>query len=525
MTARSREEAIRWGDRSLHGGDWQAARSAYERALFLAPRHPAAALRLASLSRLEGKFDLALHHYNGVLENCPGNANALIGMAGVFIAQGRIPEAQAAAELVLESDSNHWQAASTWFVALHYRSDLTARDIGQAAHWLRKRFSLQKDGIPPGPKREVCSGPLRVGYLSPDFREHSVACFLRPVIEAHDRTRFIWFAYSLSRFADKATAAFRKSFDHWRDLEPEKVGAAVDIIRRDRLDVLVDLAGHFGSVNPAIFSHCPGPIQTHYLGFCGTTGITGMNYRFSDPVADPETCSDEETSTETIIRLPRGFHAYRPLIETPEPTSPPRQKNGFLTFGSFNAYPKLNDDVIALWTALLRLAPSARLVLKCESFADPSVQNACLRRFAKHGIGADQIRLQPPVFAYAGHFGSYSDIDVALDPFPYNGVTTTCDALWQGVPVATLAGERHSGRVGASLLRQAGLETWVFSDRDAFLTGLLECIREPDLHLPDRRSLSARFRERQRTRAPELARDLEDSYERLSRSHRLGPPA
>lgn len=190
MNASSREEAICCGDQSLHAGDWQAARSAYERAKSLAPNHPAAALRLASLSRIEGKFDLALQHYNSVLQNLPGNAAALIGTAGVFIAQGRIPEAQAAAELVLECDPNHWQAASTWFVTLHYRNELTAGDLGKAAHWLRERFPLQQNGSPPESQGEVRSDPLRVGYLSPDYREHSVACFFRPVIEAHDRTRF-----------------------------------------------------------------------------------------------------------------------------------------------------------------------------------------------------------------------------------------------------------------------------------------------------------------------------------------------
>jgi predicted O-linked N-acetylglucosamine transferase (SPINDLY family) len=246
--------------------------------------------------------------------------------------------------------------------------------------------------------------------------------------------------------------------------------AIADQVRRDGIEFLVDLAGHTAENRLLVFAHKPAPVQVTWLGYPGTTGMPVIDYRITDDIADPPGEADNYHS-ETLVRLPQGFLCYGPPQDAPDVSGLPARKNGHITFGSFNNLPKINPEVIALWSRLLDQVADSRLLLKSKQFADAQVRQRFLDLFSVRGIGAERVRLLPMAATTADHLALYRQVDIALDPFPYNGVTTTCEALWMGVPVITLRGERHAGRVGASILSRMGLEELVAENQDQY-TGI-----------------------------------------------------
>jgi predicted O-linked N-acetylglucosamine transferase (SPINDLY family) len=226
---------------------------------------------------------------------------------------------------------------------------------------------------------------------------------------------------------------------------------------KDGIDILVDLAGHTAENRLLVFARKPAPVQITWLGYPNTTGMPVMDYRLTDEIADPPGEAGHYHS-ETLIRLPDGFLCYSPPDDAPEVSGLPARQSVRITFGSFNNLPKINEAVIALWSRLLLQVPQSDLLLKSKQFADAHVRQRFLDLFTSHGIAAERITLQPRVPSTAGHLALYDRVDIGLDPFPYNGTTTTCEALWMGVPVITLRGDRHAGRVGASLLTRVGLK-------------------------------------------------------------------
>jgi predicted O-linked N-acetylglucosamine transferase (SPINDLY family) len=227
--------------------------------------------------------------------------------------------------------------------------------------------------------------------------------------------------------------------------------------------VLVDLAGHTLNNHLTVFAMRAAPVQATWIGYPNTTGLAAMDFRLSDAICDPP--GDETLQSERLIRLPHGFLCYRPAAEAPQPGLPPEG----LTFASFNAVPKISTGVIAAWAAILRQLPRAGLRLKAPDLGNPLARQRLLQAFATHGIGPKQLELLPMLAARRDHFAAYQGVDVALDTFPYNGTTTTCEALWMGVPVLTLRGKAHAGRVGASLLHRVGLDELIADGVDAYV--------------------------------------------------------
>jgi len=241
-------------------------------------------------------------------------------------------------------------------------------------------------------------------------------------------------------------------------------------IKEDAVDILVDLAGHTAGNRLLVFAAGAAPIQMTYLGYPNTTGIPPelMRYRITDAQADPAGPADS-MDTEELLRLPHTFLCYRSPAECPDPAPPPFAKNGFITFGSFNNLAKVNSFVMHLWSHMLQAIPRSRIMLKAKSFADVQVRDRIIREFAARGIVADRIALVRPDPAYVDHLRHYGDIDIALDPHPYNGTTTTCEAMWMGVPVITLTGDVHRSRVGVSLLSNVGLAEFIAATPDEYV--------------------------------------------------------
>ena len=306
---------------------------------------------------------------------------------------------------------------------------------------------------------------LRVGWLSGDFRRHSVAYFTEALFEAHDRTRFEWLAYDTSPAGDDVTERLKVQVAGWVSAEAMSDDELAARISADGVHILVDLAGHTAGGRPGVLARRPAPVQISYLGYPTSTGLPAIGWRISDDIIDPggeDICCDE-----TVLRMPAGMFCYRP--DTHLDVGPlPALRNGHITFGSFNNIAKMSPATLALWAGVLRAVPGSRLLLKARSLATPSLQHRLQAAFAAHGVAADRLRLESWADDLDGHLAVYREVDIALDTYPYNGATTTCEALWMGVPVLSLAGATHVSRAGASILHAAGLDDWVMYSADEF---------------------------------------------------------
>ncbi|WP_109105588.1 glycosyltransferase family 41 protein [Azospirillum sp. TSO35-2] len=337
-----------------------------------------------------------------------------------------------------------------------------------------RRFD-ERFGQPPVPapaphaNRRDPDKRLRIGYLSVEFREHLGAYFLTPLFEAADRQGFEIVCYSIlpDSHADAFTARFKAQADGWRTVGDLDDTALAAQIRADGIDILVDLAGHSGLNRLPMLAHRPAPVQVTWLGYPNGTGMEAVGYRIVDAISDPPGPTDAHAA-ETLVRLPVPFLCFRPPANAPAVVPLPAGATGSVTFGSFNKLSKITDGTVALWAEVLRRVPDSRLLLKDRPLSDAGTAKALRARFAAAGIEPDRLELVGHIQDAAGHLAAYNRIDIALDPHPYNGTITTCDTLWMGAPLVTLAGGRHAARVGASLMTAVGLPELVATTPDGY---------------------------------------------------------
>lgn len=332
--------------------------------------------------------------------------------------------------------------------------------------WARKHAGDPQDDFPDiSPDR---NRRLRVGFLSGDFRQHSVGYFVPGMLDKLARQQFQLFAYNVSHYQDEVTASLKPMFNFWRDVAEVSEAALFDRIRADRIDILFDLSGHTSYSRLMVFARRPAPVQVTYLGYPNTTGLDTMDFRLTDNIADPPGLEDEFHS-ETRWRLDRCFLCYSPPQAAPEVTLR-TETSGAVVFGTFNSRAKYSDSCLSAWAEVLRRVPESRLLLKSlVGNGDDKGRGELIEWFVAHGIAAERIELLDRIESKSEHLGTYSQIDIALDTFPYNGTTTTCEALWMGVPVVSLAGNRHASRVGASLLDAVGLREFVAESVDDYI--------------------------------------------------------
>jgi protein O-GlcNAc transferase len=392
----------------------------------------------------------------------PNNPELLSALAMSYYRLGRIDDTRNTCEEVLRLQPNNAIVRSAYVSVLcfdpgcdperKFREHVRWGDLHAPASF--SKTSYRNDRTPE--KR------LRIGYLSPNFHLHSVAYFLEPILAHHDKGTVETFCYANMEGSDSKTGDFMRIADHWRDIKTLDDAAVTRLIVSDEIDILVDLAGYSSGNRLGVFARKPAPIQVSYLGYPATTGMQAMDYRFTDEQADPHG-GTEHLHTEKLWRLPGGFLCYQPPTEAIL-AAPPCIKNGYVTFGSFNNLAKVNADVIALWSGILNRTPGSRLLLKSKILAYSEMRERTLRMFEACGIGRERIELMNWRAEHMDHLDSYRLMDIALDTFPYNGTTTTCEALWMGVPVVTLAGKEHVSRVGVSILTHAGLSEFIAND-------------------------------------------------------------
>ena len=318
--------------------------------------------------------------------------------------------------------------------------------------------------------------PLRVGLVSGDFRNHPVGYFLESLLAEIDPSAIELIAYPTSHKADELTERIKPRFGAWRPIYGKPDEAAARMIHSDAIHVLIDLSGHTSDNRLPIFAWKPAPVQVSWLGYFASTGVPTIDYLIADPWTLPQT--GEAHFTEKIWRLPQTRMCFTvPDVEIS--VSPlPALANGHLTFGCFNSLLKMNDAVVALWARVLASVPDSRLFLKAKQLHEPSARQSTIERFVAHGIAAERLILEGPS-SRSDYLATYSRVDIALDPFPYTGGTTSVEALWMGVPVLTLAGDRLLSRQGVGLLMNAGLPDWVAADADNYVALALSHATDP----------------------------------------------
>jgi protein O-GlcNAc transferase len=412
---------------------------------------------------------LALHHqgrladavvaYRRSLAVYPDEANTQENLAAALHQQGRLMEAVMAYRAALVKWPRHARLHSSLLLALHYLPEMS-QEVMAAEHrrWGEVHARVDQVRVPFTNPAEP-GRLLRVGYLSPDFREHSVASFFLPLVAEHDRERFEVLCYSANPRPDSVSAEIRSLADGWYEVAGMGDDDLAARMRFDQVDLLVELAGHTAGNRLTAVARRLAPVQVTYLGYPDTTGMKQIDYRLVDEITDPP--GAERWCIETLVRLPGSFLCYRPPADAPEVAPPPCEAAGYITFGSFNNLAKVNEEVVAAWAAILQQVPDSRLVLKSPVLDDPTTAERYRSLFAGHGVAGKRIGFLGRTARRSDHLAHYRDIDIVLDTFPYNGVTTTCEALWMGVPVVTWATIGHAGRVGASLLASVGQEHWV----------------------------------------------------------------
>jgi protein O-GlcNAc transferase len=368
---------------------------------------------------------------------------------------------------------------------------------------------------PPTPQHSNMPDPekrLRIGYLSPDFRYHSCAWFIEPLLSAHNRQEVEIFCYSNVLKADSMTERLKKLADSWHNIRNLDADAVASMIQSHEIDILLDLAGHTSDNFLSVFHYKPAPIQAAWLGYPGSTGLSTIDYRLSDFLLTPT--DTPEYFSEKIWNLERPAHCYRPP-QAFKLLPLPAEQNGYITFGSFNNLLKVNLETIALWAKALRAVNSSRILIKSRQLSDPEICKKFIQAFRAEGIAENRVELVVSFTGLEAHLNYYNRIDIALDTFPYNGATTTLEALWMGVPVITLAGWRTASRYSLSFLEAVGLRELAANDPEEF-AAIAQSLAS---NLPKLAGLHAELRERMKNSLlcdeSNFAQALEDTYRKM----------
>jgi predicted O-linked N-acetylglucosamine transferase (SPINDLY family) len=498
-------------------GAYEDAVPELELALSLRPNYPEACNSLGVALEALGRADEAQDQYRRAIALKENYADAWSNIGTSFTEQGRVREA---IDALNESQTYRPdpRTGSNLLLAHCYSSTPDANDLFHAhTDWAARHADAL---LPAAPARIADPTPdrrLKVGYVSGDFRAHTVAGFIERLLTQHDRNRIHVTCYSNVARADETTERLRRRADAWRPVtelsDPDVAGQ----IQADEIDVLVDLSGHTAGNRLLVFARKPAPVQLTLFGYPCTTGLKAMDYRVSDPVADPPGESGEQY-VETVLRLPEVAWVYRPPDDAPPPNALPGLSGKSFTFGCLNNAAKLSDACAAAWARILKAVPKSRLVVLGGRSA--AAAKVLTDRFTQLGIASDRLEVVYRLPS-AEYFEAYQPIDLALDPFPYNGGVTTCDALWMGVPVLTVTGTDYRSRQGASILTNLGLPEFVADSADK-LVELAAIWADQRTGLADLRgSLRDMLQSSPITDAPRYARHLEAAYRDVWRK-RLG---
>lgn len=487
--------------------------NAYQQSLALNPNLAEAHNNFGIVLKEQGLLELAAHHLNQAIELKPGYAEAYNNLGLVLEIQGNVDVAIAAYRQSMHLNPALSRAHSNVLFALNYLPHHDCRSIFEEHLRWAKTYAepLSATAMPPAIPRGA-DHRLRIGYVSPDFRKHPLAYFIESVLEHHDSGQFEITCYSDVPAPDEVTQRLRRLPQRWRDIHGLNDGQVFDLIRRDEIDILVDLAGHTDKNRLLLFARKPAPVQASWIGYFNTSGLSAMDYFITDEYGSP--AGQERFFSEKPVRLPHSRFCYRPPDYAPGVAPPPALSNGYITFGSFNNLAKVNAEVISLWSEILRALPDSRLLLKSLALNDDGTRRRYLDSFAAHGVAPERISCSGHT-PHAEMLAQYGSMDIALDTFPFTGGLTTCEALWMGVPVVTLAGESLVSRQSASLLMNLGKVEWVAESPQRYVETALNLAADTTGLAQQRSGLRGVMHASAVCNAAAFTRDLEEAYQKM----------
>ena len=498
----------------FRSGQTEGAKRVIEKGLSLNPDSAELHFYLGNIYAEEKALEKALACYQKALLIWPDSPAIYNNLGSAYIDLGRVDEAIESYQKVLSLYPDSIEAASSLLFIQSFAANgspakyleeakaLGSKLVALARPYTDWHVSLTSDG----------SSPLRVGLVSGDLKGHPVGFFLESLLAHLNQSRVELVAYNTQTHEDALTARIKPRFVAWSCIAGLSDEAAAQKIHADGIHILVDLAGHTSHNRLPLFAWKPAPVQVSWLGYFASTGVPGIDYLLADPISVPE--SQREQFTETIWYLPDTRLCFTaPATDAQQALKPPpAAQNGFITFGCFQNVRKISDDVLAVWGTILQALPQARLRLQNKQMNSDAAREQLAQRLARVGIGQDRVTLEGPISREA-YLAAHAEVDIILDTFPYPGGTTTCEALWMGVPTLTLAGDTMLARQGASMLTCAGLGEWVANDKSDYVAQALSFAKDVDRLAQLRAGLREQVLASPLFDAPRFARHLEDALQ------------
>jgi predicted O-linked N-acetylglucosamine transferase (SPINDLY family) len=444
----------------------------------------------------------------------------LVNLGNIYIEQGFCEKAFSLYEDVVRIQPDNILAVSNKLLCMLYPERWSAEEI--FTEHLRSMENLstslnRHEKTRPNKNKPAQKRPLRVGYVSADFRSHSVAYFFLSICAHHNRENVKVYCYYNNNVQDLFTSSIRRHADEWRSIYAKSDENICRMVIDDEIDILVDLNGHTSNGVPLVFMLKPAPVQVSYLGYPCTTGIKSIDYRLTDSLSDP--LGEDEFYTEQLIRIPGSFLCYYPPPELPDLAEPPVFRNNYITFGSFNNLTKISESMVGTWAKILLAVPDSRFVIKAKPLKDKNVIKRLIALFEKNGIGSSRITFLHFTKTNAEHLSLYNSIDISLDTFPYNGTTTTLESLIMGVPVVVLKGKHHRERVGFSILSNIGCHPNIAESIEKYCSIAVGLSSNIDLLAELRRFLRHAVLNSSLCDGPAFVRKLESAYREMWIKH------
>jgi len=492
----------------LHTGEPQKSSEIFQKAVNLAPRDVEPIYNLGTAFSKLAKFQQAEKCFNTALKLNPKHLGSLNNMGNTQLGLCEIEKANEFFSQAFEQNPDTLNSLSNTLLNYNYFANLSPEEIFQKHSEAANHFPGKKTELKLAKKQNK---KIRIAYVSEDFKTHSVAYFLLPLLKNHDREAFEIYCFYNGDIIDPVTKQFQSLSDNWQGIHSLNDHDLRALIIESEIDILVDLSGHTSNNRLAVFATRVAPVQVTWLGYPHSTGIPEMDIRVIDEVSDPSP-SSEPLSTEKLVRLPHGFLCYEGSNDIPYNKQPPCLENGFVTFGSFNNLAKVNQNVIKAWSAILTAVPNSKIIIKSKQLSEDLIHQRYLAYFESYGIGSDRITLLAMLPSTEDHLSIYNQIDIALDTFPYNGTTTTCEAMWMGVPTTTFVGDRHSARVGASIMAHSGFTELASNSLEAFVCDTVALASQTERLLTLRKDMREQMLSSDLCNAKQFALQMETAF-------------
>lgn len=462
---------------ATHQRDYARSAALLRKVIELDPKNPVYYSNLGFVLHEDNRPDEAISVLNKSIALNPNQVDAYLNRANSFTVQGKNDKAISDYRSALNIAPRNSRARANMAYTMNFSPSISESELFKAhreyAYSIETKAPTSHNNDPT-PDRK-----LKIGYLSSEFRQHSVSYFIEHVLEHHNKNQFEIYAYYNHEIIDDVTKNLIEVCDHWCNISRLSDQAVIHKIRQDGIDILIDLMGYTSNNRLKVLASKPAPLQCEWLGYPNTTGLNTMDYWICDEITNPPGLTDEYYS-ESLLYLHDCFICFKPPASAPDPGEAARTRNGYITFGSFNNYAKVSDTLLQLWAEILNAIPSSHLLLKSACLGHPSQRQLVTNFFSSRNIEPGRIQLEGYDPSRSGHLEKYTRMDIALDTFPYNGTTTTCEALWMGVPTITLSGKNHRSRVGKTLLENAGLGELVADSEENYIAIASELANDPD---------------------------------------------